>query len=100
MIPPSKTETIKTIAELKAYFVEVDELNRYNAVTAVRTTKEIATELLLDNVSIIRGGKIRYFQIKHIGLEVYAIKLRDNNRVNTILVENWQELVINNTEYF
>ena len=100
MIPPSKTETIKTIAELKAYFVEVDELNRYNAVTAVRTTKEIATELLMDNVSIIRGGKIRYFQIKHIGLEVYAVKLRDNNRVNTILVENWQELVINNTEYF
>ena len=100
MIPPSKTETIKTIAELKAYFVEVDELNRYNAVTAVRTTKEIATELLLDNGRIIRGGKIRYFQIKHIGLEVYAVKLRDNNRVNTILVENWQELVINNTEYF
>jgi len=100
MIAPSKTETIKTIADLKAYFVEVDELNRYNAVTAVRTTKEIATELLMDNVSIIRGGKIRYFQIKHIGLEVYAVKLRDNNRVNTILVENWQELVINNTEYF
>ena len=100
MIPPSKTETIKTIAELKAYFVEVDELNRYNGVTAVRTTKEIATELLMDNVSIIRGGNIRYFQIKHIGLGVYEVKLRDNNRVNTILVENWEKRVINNTEHF
>jgi len=100
MIPPSKTETIKKIADLKAYFVEVDELTRYNGVTAVRTTKEVATELLLDNVSIIRDAKIRYFQIKHIGLEVYAVKLRDNNRVNTILVENWEYRIINNTEYF
>ncbi len=100
MIPPSKTETIKTIAELKAYFVEVDELNRYNGVTAVRTTKEIATELLMDNVSIIRGGKIRYFQIKHIGLKVYDVKLREINHINTFLVENWQERVINNTQYF
>jgi hypothetical protein len=54
----------------------------------------------MDNVSIIRGGKIRYFQIKHIGLEVYAVKLRDNNRVNTILVENWEYRIINNTEHF
>ncbi len=84
MIPPSKTETIKTIADLKAYFVEVDELNRYNGVTAVRTTKEVATELLLDNVSIIRDAKIRYFQIKHIGrwpaniiLDEYTAKLLD-----------------------
>ena len=100
MIPPSKTETIKTIAELKAYFVEVDELNRYNAVTAVRTTKEIATELLLDNVSIIRGGKIRYFQIKHIGLGVYDIKLREIDHINTFLVENWEKRVINNTQHF
>ena len=105
MIPPSKTETIKTIAEFKAYFVEVDELkvdefNRYNGVTAVRTTKDVATELLMDNVSIIRGGNIRCFQIKHIGLGVYEVKLRDNNRVNTILVENWEKRVINNTEYF
>jgi hypothetical protein len=100
MIPPSKTETIKTIADLKAYFVEVDEFNRYNGVTAVRTTKDVATELLMDNVSIIRGGNIRCFQIKHIGLGVYEVKLRDNNRVNTILVENWEKRVINNTEHF
>jgi hypothetical protein len=100
MIPPSKTETIKTIADLKAYFVEVDELNRYNAVTAVRTTKEIATELLMDNGRIIRGGNIRYFQIKHIGLGVYEVKLREINHINTFLVENWQERVINNTQYF
>ena len=106
MILPSKTETIKTIAELKAYFVEVDELtvdelmNRYNGVTAVRTTKDVATELLMDNVSIIRGGNIRCFQIKHIGLGVYEVKLRDNNRVNTILVENWEKRVINNIQYF
>jgi len=100
MIPPNKTETIKTIADLKAYFVEVDELTCYNGVTAVRTTKEIATELLMDNVSIIRGGKIRYFQIKHIGLGVYDVKLREINHINTFLVENWQERVINNTQYF
>jgi transcription antitermination factor NusA-like protein len=100
MIPPSKTETIKTIAELKAYFVEVDELNRYNGVTAVRTTKEVATELLLDNVSIIRDAKIRYFQIKHIGLGVYDVKLREIDYVNTSLVENWEKRVINNTQHF
>ena len=100
MIPPSKTETIKTIAELKAYFVEVDELNRYNGVTAVRTTKDVATELLLDNVSIIRGGKIRYFQIKHIGLGIYDVKLRDIDHINTFLVENWEKRVINSTQYF
>ena len=100
MIPPSKTETIKTIAELKAYFVEVDELNRYNGVTAVRTTKEIAWDLLMNNESIIRDGKIRYFQIKHIGLGIYYVKLRDIDHINTFLVENWEKRVINSTQYF
>ena len=99
MYPPTKTETFLSVNLIKTYFVEVDELTIYNGVTAVRTCKEIATELLLHNVSIIRGGNIRYFQIKHIGLGVYAVKLRDNNRVNTILVENWETRIINNTQH-
>ena len=100
MIPPSKTETIRTIENLKDYFVEVDELNRYNGVTAVRTTKEIAWDLLMNNESIIRDGKIRYFQIKHIGLGIYEVKLRDAHEINTYLVENWEKRVINNTQHF
>ena len=100
MIPPSKTETIKTIADLKAYFVEVDELTRFNGVTAVRTTKEVATDLLMNNVGIIRDANLRFFQIKHIGLNVYEVKLRDINTVNTLFVENWERRVINSTTYF
>ena len=100
MNPPTKTETFLSVNLIKTYFFEVDELTKYNGVTAVRTCKKIATELLLDNVSIIRGGNIRYFQIKHIGLGVYEVKLREINHINTFLVENWQERVINNTEYF
>ena len=100
MNPLTKTETLLSVNLISTYFIEVDELTKYNGVTTVRTCKEIATELLLDNVSIIRGGNIRYFQIKHIGLGVYAVKLRDNNRVNTILVEDWEKRIINNTERF
>jgi hypothetical protein len=100
MNPPNKTETFRTVNLLKAYFIQVDELTKYNGVTAVRTCKEIATELLLDNVSIIRGGNIRYFQIKHIGLGVYEVKLRDDKLINTYLVENWEKRIINSTQYF
>ena len=100
MNPPTKTETFLSVNLISTYFIEVDELTKYNGVTTVRTCKEIATELLLNNMSIIRGGNIRYFQIKHIGLGVYAVKLRDNNRVNTILVEDWEKRIINNTERF
>lgn len=100
MITPSKIETITTIADIKAYFVEVDELTRHNGVTTVRTTRTVAVELLLNNVSIIRGGHIRYFQIKHVGLNVYDVRLRDMLYINTFLVENWEKRVINNTQYF
>jgi hypothetical protein len=100
MNPPTKTETFLTVNLIKTYFIQVDELTKYNGVTAVRTCKEIATELLLDNVSIIRGGNIRYFQIKHIGLGVYEVKLRDDKLINTYLVENWEKRIINSTQYF
>jgi hypothetical protein len=35
-------------------------------------------------------GKIRYFQMKHLGLGIYEVRLLPENRKSTVLVEVWK----------
>jgi hypothetical protein len=50
-----------------------------------RTTFEVAQELLLENVSFVRGGKVIYLSIRNLGLGVYEVGPRSPDRVNTYL---------------
>ena len=95
-----KTETAYNINDLKSYIVSAPELDGLGSITAVRATKFVAEELLLENSSIIKSGTVRYFQIKHIGISVYEVKLRPIGSVNTYLVSEWEPQTINNTRYY
>lgn len=89
-----KTPTIKSVADLKSYLVSAPMVNERGSISGVRTTKEIAHEFLLENESIIKGGNVYYFAIKHLGLNVYAIKLRPKGKVNTIIVDAFEKHLI------
>lgn len=81
-----KTPTYRDLNELKDYFVFAPLVNRDNIISSVRTSKEIVNELLLDNESIIKDGCVYYFAMKHLGLNVYEVKLRPKGKVNTFIV--------------
>jgi hypothetical protein len=93
-----KNETLKSVAALKSFFVEAPEVypNDWRIMT-VRTTKAVAEELLIENASVIKGGNVRYFQIKNIGFSVFEVKLRDIGKVNTFLNKDWEKRVVDNT---
>lgn len=89
-----KTPTIKSVAEIKDFFWHAPMVDNLGSISGVRTTKEVAHELLMENESIIKGGIIYYFAIKHIGLNVYYIKLRPRGKVNTFIVEEFEKHLI------
>ena len=93
-----KNETLKSVAALKSFLVEAPEVypNDWRIMT-VRTTKAVAEELLIENASVIKGGNVRYFQIKNIGFSVFEVKLRDIGKVNTFLNKDWEKRVVDNT---
>lgn len=89
-----KTPTFLDIDSLKSYFVSAPMVNEYGSITDARTTAKIARWLLMDNEFIIKGSNIYYFAIKHIGLNVYCIKLRPKGRVNTFIVDAFENHLI------
>jgi len=94
-----KSETLKSVASVKSFFVEAPEVYPDGwRIMTVRTTKTVAEELLLENASVIKGGNVRYFQIKNIGFSVFEVKLRGIGKVNTFLNKDWEKRVVNNTE--
>lgn len=46
-----------------------------NQTQTIRICSKDAKEMLLANQTLIVGGTVRYFQIVHVGIEVYAVKL-------------------------
>jgi hypothetical protein len=93
-----KTETLKSVAEIKSYFIQSPEVypNDWRTMT-VRTTKAVAEQLLLENDCVIKGANVRYFQIKNIGFSVHEIKLRPVGLVNSYLRKEWEKQVVDNT---
>lgn len=86
---PSSTDTVGSVVELKSYLTGAPELNSFDSVVTVRTTRDVAQALLLNNECIIKNGCVRYFQIMSIGLDVYEVRLFDKQYVNTHIVNSW-----------
>tara|TARA_B110000503_G_C6908820_1_gene313814 strand:- start:295 stop:600 length:306 start_codon:yes stop_codon:yes gene_type:complete len=88
-----KTPTIKNIAEIKSYLVDspmmIDE-----SIASVRTDKATVQQMLLDNESVIKGGNVYYFAFKHIGLNVYTVKLRPLGKINSWIVDEFEKHLI------
>jgi len=90
-----KTPTIKYVDSIRHYFVEAPLVDKYGSITTARTNKDTAQALLLENEAITKGGHIYYFALKHIGLNVYTVKLRPKGMINTIIVEEFEKHLIN-----
>lgn len=90
-----KTPTIKYVDGIRQYFVEAPLVDKSGSITAARTDKDTAQALLLENEAIIKGGHIYYFALKHIGLNVYTVKLRPKGSIDTCIVESFEKHLIN-----
>jgi len=94
-----KTPTIKNIAEIKSYLVDspivIDE-----CIASVRTNKATIQQMLLDNESVIKGGNVYYFAFKHIGLNVYTVKLRPLGKINSWIVDEFEKHLIHPTKTY
>jgi len=89
-----KTPTYKTVNDIKDYVVFAPLVNRDGTISSARTSKEIASELLLNNESVIKDGCVYYFAMKHMGLNVYEVKLRPKGKVNTFIVDAFEKHLI------
>lgn len=56
---------------------------------SVRVKFDDAQEILLKCLFRLVGGKARFFQIKHIGLNVYEVRLLPDRWTETLFVEDW-----------
>ena len=88
-----KTPTIKNIAEIKSYLVNSPMVIE-GTIASVRTDKTTVQQMLLDNESVIKGGNVYYFAFKHMGLNVYEVKLRPKGKVNTFIVDAFEKHLI------
>lgn len=90
-----KTPTFKNVADIKSYLIEAPMVDKYGCITPVRTNKETVQLMLIENESVIKGGNVYYFAFKHIGLNVYTVKLRPKGKVDSYIVDNFEMHSIN-----
>lgn len=57
---------------------------------SVRVTTESARHFLLNNKRRVVNGNLRFYQMKHLGLGVYEVRLLPVGKKDTILVEVWK----------
>ena len=79
------TDTIED-DRLKCIFIQ----SAANNTTAMRVEKKTAARWLLENKCLIRGGNVRYLQIKDLGLGVCEVMLRPIGEVNTFVVKSFE----------
>lgn len=68
----------------------VNLLEGYSTVPSVRITETSARWFLLINKSRIIKGNVRFYQMKHLGLGVYEVRLLPVGKKATVLVEVWK----------
>jgi hypothetical protein len=59
----------------------------YSNVSNLRIVKKLAQEWLLNNESIVFRGNVHHFQIKDLGLGIYAVQLLPKRFKNTVMVK-------------
>jgi hypothetical protein len=68
----NKKPVYEQIQELKhEFFLQ----NKTVVLSVVRVKKDLATELILQNESIVLGGKVYWFNVKPLGLGIFEISL-------------------------
>lgn len=57
-----------------------------------RFPTKTGTRWMLENKSLIKGGNVRYLQIKNLGLGVVEIRLRPIGKKGTFVVKEWEKV--------
>lgn len=57
---------------------------------SVRVTEASARWFLLTNKSRIVKGNVRFYQMKHLGLGIYEVRLLPVGKKETVLVDIWK----------
>lgn len=68
--------------------VRVDGLTELNE--GVRVSRESANKFLYENKVRLVDGKIHFYQMKHLGLDVYEVRLLPYGKTGTRLVDVWK----------
>ena len=66
-----------TIQNVKQFFFDQLYATPHNKKSCVRVEKKVAKQMLLDNETIIIEGKVRGFNLLHIGMGIYEVTLND-----------------------
>lgn len=45
----------------------------------IKVSKKLAQQILMNDIMVIRHGKVRHLQLKHIGLGVHEVRLLPDN---------------------
>lgn len=61
-----------------------------NLIPSCRITEASARWFLLTNKSRIVNGNVRFYQMKHLGLGIYEVRLLPVGKKETVLVEVWK----------
>ena len=75
-------------AKLKFIFVTTVQTAGYPI--TMRIEKKTATRWMLENKCVVRGGNVRYLQIKDLGLGVCEVMLRPIGKVNSFVVKSFE----------
>lgn len=70
-------DKIMTIQNVKQFFMDQIHMTPHNQKSCIRVPQKLAKQMLLDNETIIIGGKVRGFNIIHIGMGIYEVTLND-----------------------
>lgn len=67
-------------------------VNLLDVLPSVRVTEASARWFLLTNKSRIVKGNVRFYQMKHLGLGIYEVRLLPVGKKETVLVEVWKSV--------
>lgn len=59
-------------------------------VATMRVSRSEAARVLIDNMCVVKGGNVRYIQIKELGLGVCEMMLRPVGKINTFVVKTFE----------
>lgn len=68
------------IQDVKDFFFWDADQPEHRKKHCIRVTKSLAKELLLNDETIIIGGNVKWFNIVHIGLDVYEVYLNNTTK--------------------
>ena len=56
---------------------------------SVKVSKKLAQQILMNDITVVRKGTVRYLQLKHIGLGIHEVRLMPEGKLQ--FPQGWSE---------